>query len=84
MISFDIGDNRHHWLQMQERRVALVCFGNQITAMTQARMHACGLHQTAVDKSGIQTRFRVDAGDHCRGRGFTVRPGNSNTVTKTH
>ena len=84
MVSFDIGDNRHHRLQMQERRVALIRFGNQITAMTQTSMDACCFHQTAVDESRIQTRFRIDAGDHRRGRGFTVGPGNGDTVTKTH
>ena len=84
MVSFDVSDNRHHRLQVQERRVALIRFGNQITAVAQTRMYACGFDQTAVDERRVETSFRINTGDHRRGRGFTVGPGNGDAVTETH
>ena len=84
MVRFDVGDNRHHRLQVQERRVALIRFSNQITTVAQTRMHARGFDQAAVDKRRVETRFCINTGDHRRGRGFTVGPGNRDAVAKTH
>ena len=84
MVSFDVSDNRHHRLQMQKRRIALIRFRNQITAVAQTRMHTCCFYQAAVDERRVETRFGINTGNHRRGRGFTVRPGNRNPVTKTH
>ncbi len=69
---------------MQERRVALIRFRNQITAMAQTRMHASGFHQTTVNERRVETRFRINAGDHRCCGGFTVRAGHRNAVTETH
>ncbi|MNS64754.1 hypothetical protein D3C72_978920 [compost metagenome] len=84
MVSFDIGDNRYHRLQMQERRVALISFRNQITTVAEPRMNARRFNQTAINKCRIETGFRINAGDHRRGRGFAVRTGNRDAMTKTH
>ena len=84
MIGFDIGHNRDHRLQMQERRIALIRFRNQIAAMAEAGVNACCFNQSTVDKGGVKTCFRVNTGNHCRGRGFTVSAGNRNAMTKTH
>ena len=84
MVSFDVGDNRHHRLQVQERRVALVRFSNQITTVAQTRMYARGFDQAAVDERRVETRFRINTGNHRRGRGFTVGPGNRDAVAEAH
>ena len=84
MVGFNVGDNRHHRLQMQERRIALIGFRYQVAAMAQTRMHARRLHQATVDESRVQTRFRINACDHRGGCGFTVCPGNGDAMTKTH
>ena len=84
MVGFDIGDNRHHRLQMQERSIALIRFRNQVTAGAQTRMSSCRFHQPAVNKGRVQTGFGINARHHCRGRGLAMRTGNGDAVTKTH
>ncbi|MNS66224.1 hypothetical protein D3C72_994270 [compost metagenome] len=84
MVGFDVSDNRHHRLQMQERRIALIRFSNQITAMAQTRVNARRFYQATVNEGRIKTGFCINTGDHRRGRRFTVGTRNGNTVTKTH
>ncbi|CCK01034.1 hypothetical protein BN129_540 [Cronobacter sakazakii 701] len=84
MVGFDIGHNRDHRLQMQERRVALVGFGNQITAVAEARVRPRRFHQTAVNERRVEARFGINTRYHRSGRRFAMRTGNRDTVTKTH
>ena len=50
MIGFDVGDNGHHRLQMQKRRVALIRFRDQVTVMAKTGMYARRYYQSAVDE----------------------------------
>ncbi len=84
MVSFDVGHNGHHRLQMQERRIALIRFGNQIAAVTQTRMGTCCFDQAAVNESRIKTGFRIDTRHHRRGGRFAMRTRNGDAVTETH
>ena len=84
MVSFDVGHNGDHRLQMQERRIALIRFRNQVAAMAKTGMYARSLHQPTVDEGRIEAGFGVNAGYHRGGRGFAVRTGNRNPVTETH
>ena len=52
--------------------------------MAKARVHASGFDQTTVHESRIQPGFSVNARDHRRGCGLSVRAGNGNAVAKTH
>ncbi len=84
VIGFDVGDNGHHRLQMQKRRVALIRFRDQVTAMAKAGMYARRFYQPAVDKGRVQPGLGVNAGYHRGGGGFAVGPGNGDPVAKAH
>lgn len=60
MVGFDIGDNRHHRLQMQERCITLICFGNQAMTMPQTRMNARRFYQPTVNEGWVESRFCVE------------------------
>ena len=84
MVGFDVGHNRDHRLQMQERRIALIRFRNQITAMAETGMHARRFHQPAVDEGRVEPGFGVNTGHHRGGSGFAVSSGNRNPVAEAH
>ncbi len=84
MVSFDVGHNRHHRLQMQERRIALIRFSNQIPAVAQTGMGACCFNQSAVNKGRIETRFCINTRHHRRGGRFAMGTRNGDAMTKTH
>ena len=84
MVGFDVGDHGHHRLQMQERRIALIRFRDQITAGPQSCVGPRRLHQPAVNEGRVQAGFGVNARNHRRGGGFAVRAGDSDAVAKTH
>ena len=84
MVGFDIGDNRHHRLQMQERCITLICFGNQVPTMPQTRMNARRFYQPTVNEGWVRVPLLLDAGNHRSGCRFAVRSGNGDAMTKTH
>ena len=84
VVGFDVGNNGHHRLQVQERCIALIRFRNQVTAMAEARMDARRFHQPAVDESRVQPGFGVNTGYHRGGGGFAMGPGNGDPVTEAH
>ena len=38
MVSIDVGDDRHHWQQIQERRIGFISFDHHIVAFAQTRV----------------------------------------------
>ncbi|CCJ84366.1 hypothetical protein BN133_743 [Cronobacter dublinensis 582] len=84
VVSFDIGDDGHHRLQMQERGVAFVGFGNQIPAVTETRMRPRRFHQPAVDESRVQPGFSINTRHHRGSRCLAMRTCDGDAVAKTH
>ncbi|CCJ91597.1 hypothetical protein BN132_3525 [Cronobacter turicensis 564] len=84
VVGFDIGHNRHHRLQMQERGVAFVRFGNQVTAVAKARVRTRRFHQATINERRIETRFGINARHHRGRRRFAMRTCHGDAVTKTH
>jgi hypothetical protein len=84
VIGIDVGHHRDHRLQVQERGIALVGLGNQITAGTETCV-CMRAEQPAADHIGrIQTRLGEHAGDQTGRRGLAVRTGHRNAVAEPH
>ena len=84
VITFDVSDQRHHGLQMQEGGVALVGLNYQILTFAQRSIGACLIEQTADDKSRIFTRLTQDRGNQASGRRFAMRAGNGDAKSVAH
>ena len=84
VVTFDIGDQRHHGLQMQEGGVALVGLNYQILALAQRSIGACLIEQTADDKSWILTCLTQDRGNQASGCRFAMRTGNRDAKSVAH
>ena len=84
MVGFDIGNDRDHWLQMQERGVALVRLGNQITTGAQASIGTRTVEQAADDEGRIPFGFGIDARNQTGGGGLAMGTGNRDPMTITH
>ncbi len=58
MVFVDIGDHCQHRLQIEERGITLVRFGDQHLAFTKMGVTAAGIQAPADDEGRIQTRPR--------------------------
>ena len=72
VIGLDISNHRNHRLQMQERGVALVSFGDQDPARSQSRVSASAVQQAADDEGGILARLSKNGRDETGCRCFPV------------
>ena len=63
MIPVDIGDQRNHRLQLQERAVAFIRLGHQVATFSQARTRTERVDHSANDKGRVQPRLGEDAGN---------------------
>ena len=84
MIGFNIGDHRHHGLQVKKGRVTLVGLGDQEAAGTQLGIAANAVDQTTDDKGGIQARLGEDIGNQAGGGGLAVSTRDRDTVAIAH
>ena len=84
VVRFNIGDQRHHWLQMQERSVALVRFHHQILPLAQRRVGARLIEQTPDHKSRILPRLTENGGDQAGGGGLAVGSRNRDAEAVAH
>ena len=84
VVRFNIGNQRHHGLQMQERSVALVRFHHQILPFTQRRVGARLIEQPPDYKSRILPRLTKNGGDQASGGGLAVGSRNRDAEAVTH
>ncbi|MNH05259.1 hypothetical protein D3C79_645780 [compost metagenome] len=84
VIRFDVGHYGYHGLQMQEGGIALIRFGDQVTAAAQACIGAGAVEQTADDEGGIPVGLGIDARHQTGGGGLAMGAGDGDTVTEAH
>ena len=84
VIRFNIGHDADHRLQMQERGVAFVCFGNQIATGTQLGIGARAVQQAPDNECWIQSRLGKNTGNQTGGGGFAMGTGYGDAMAETH
>ncbi len=84
VVAVDIGHDRHHRLQMQERCVAFVRLGNQVTARAQLRVTSGAVQQPADHEGRIEFRRLENRRDQTGGRRLAVRSRDCDAVPVTH
>ena len=84
MIVVDIGDDGDHRLQMHERGIALVGFGDQIAARAEARIAVGALQAAADHERRVEPALGEDARHQTRGGGLAVRARDRDGVAKAH
>ena len=84
VVFVDIGDDGHNRSQMQEGRIGLVGFGDDVFAFAQTGVGTCGIEFAADNESGVETCRAEDGGSQTGGRGFAVRTGDGDAVTEAH
>ncbi|MNJ55051.1 hypothetical protein D3C77_505230 [compost metagenome] len=84
VIGIDIGDHRHHRLQVQETGVALVGLGDQVAAAAQLGIGARRVQPAADDERGVQP----GGGEHRRqqagGGGLAMGAGHRDAMPVAH
>ena len=83
MVVVDIGDHRHHRLQMQKGGIALVGLGNQAGARAQLAAHGVS-HLPAHYIGGVLAGAIQHFHDQVRRGGLAVGPGHRNAVALAH
>ena len=84
VIAVDVRDHRDHRLQMQERCIAFVGFGDQVTARAQLCIAAGAVEQPADDERRIEIRFLEYRRDEAGGRRLAVRSRDGDAVAIAH
>ena len=84
VVSFDIGDQRHHGLQMQKGSIALVCLHHEILPLTQRRIGTRLIEETSDHESRILPRLTENGGDQAGGGGFAVGSRNRDAEAVAH
>ena len=84
VVFVDIGHHGDHRLQIEERRVALIGFGDQDLTFTQMRIAAARV-ETATDHIGrIQAALDQDAGGQAGCRGLAMRTSHRDAISESH
>ncbi len=73
VVVVDVGDDRDHRLQVQERGVALVRLRDQVAAGAELRVAAGALQQAADHERRVEAALGEHRGDEARSRGLAVR-----------
>ena len=84
VIGFDVGNNAHHWQQVQEGCIALICLDDQVTPLSQSGITAHTIKDATHNKSGILPRLCKNRGQKTRGGGLSMRPGNGDPIPMAH
>ena len=84
MILIDVCDHGGHWLQTQERSIALVGLSNQVSTKTQFCIGACAIEQTANNKGWRQISTAENFCYQASCSGLAVSTRNGDTMTVAH
>ena len=84
VIGVDIGDDRDHRRQIQERGIGFVGLGHQKITLAKPRIGAGGGELAADDVGRIHPRFAENAGDQAGGGGLAVGAGNGDAALQPH
>ena len=84
VIVVDIGDHRDQRLQVQERRIALIGLGHEISTGTESRIGPRTLQTTTDDEGRILATLGEYRRHEARGCGLAVRSGHGNGRAKSH
>ena len=84
VVIVNVGNNSNKRLQMCERCVALVSFGDEIAARTQARVGSGALQASTDDESWIFAALGEDAGNQAGRRRLAVCARNRDGIAEAH
>ena len=84
VVGVDIGDDRQHRLQMKERGIRFVGFGDDELTGTQTGVRAGALQPAADDKGRIQSALGQHAGSETGGCGFAMRASHCDALFQPH
>ena len=84
MVGIDVGDHGHHGQQVQERRIGLIRFDNNVVTRPEFGIGTGAVQPTADDEGGVQATLGQDARHQAGGRGFAVGTGNRNALLEPH
>ncbi len=84
VVVVDVGDDRDHRLQVQERRVALVGLGDQVAARAELGVAASALQQPADHECRVEAALGEHGGDEARGRRLAVGAGDGDALAEAH
>ena len=84
VVGVDVGDDRDHRRQIEERRVGLVGLGDQELALAEPRVRVRGQQPPADDERRIEPAFGEHRGDEARRRRLAVRAGDRDALLQAH
>ena len=84
VVGVNVGDNRHHRLQMEEGGVGFVRFRHQILAVAEAGVAACGGEHAADDKGRVQPGIGENRGNQAGSGGLAVGTGDGDAEAEAH
>ena len=84
VVGVDVGDDRHHRLQVQEGSVRFVRFRHQILAVAKAGIAAGGSQHAADNEGRVEPGIGENRGNQAGGGGFAMRAGNGDTEAEAH
>ena len=84
VVGVDVGDDRHHRQQVQERRVGLVGLDDDVVAGAEPRVGAGGVEPAADDEGRVEAGLGEHAGDERGRRRLAVRAGDGDALLQAH
>ena len=84
VVVVDVGDDRDHRLQVQERGVALVRLGDEVAAGAELGVAAGALQESADHEGRVEAALGEDRSDEARGRRLAVRAGDGDALPEAH
>ena len=84
VVGVNVGDDRHHRLQMEEGGVGFVRFRHQILPVAEAGVAACGGEHAADDKGRVESGIGENRGNQAGSGGLAVGSGDGDAEAEAH